>query len=303
VNQIASDFTAPRTHEVTVGVDRELFTNFGFTAAYTWRRYVNQLWNQLPPIGATSADYVIDGRVTGTLPDGTPYDVPYYALSEAATPTGGGTITSNREGYHRTYHGLELAATKRLSQRWMGRFGFSWNHSREFFDDPSKAIVDPTPITADPQVNGGLVTVPTAGSGKSQIYLTLPTYQFVANGFYQGPWGVNLGGNFLMRQGYSEMFYSNDVGTNDAVYPAKDVLVIPGRVGDYRLPAVRSFDARIEKAFTMNRTQVTFDLDVFNVLNSSTVLGRIYDVSSSKFNQVSEIMNPRIARFGVRIQF
>jgi hypothetical protein len=45
------------------------------------------------------------------------------------------------------------------------------------------------------------------------------------------------------------------------------------------------------------------DLDVFNVLNSGTVLGRIYDVSSTKFNQVAEIMNPRIARFGVRFQF
>ena len=31
--------------------------------------------------------------------------------------------------------------------------------------------------------------------------------------------------------------------------------------------------------------------------------GRIYDVSSSKFNDVAEIMNPRIARFGLRFQF
>jgi hypothetical protein len=33
------------------------------------------------------------------------------------------------------------------------------------------------------------------------------------------------------------------------------------------------------------------------------VLGRVYDVDSTKFNQVAEIMNPRIARFGLRIQF
>ena len=46
-----------------------------------------------------------------------------------------------------------------------------------------------------------------------------------------------------------------------------------------------------------------FDVDIFNVLNSGTVLGRIYDVSSSKFNDVAEIMNPRIARFGLRFQF
>ncbi len=54
--------------------------------------------------------------------------------------------------------------------------------------------------------------MPTAGSGKSQIYLTLPKYQFTANGYYQGPWGVNFGANFVLRQGYSEMFFANDVG-------------------------------------------------------------------------------------------
>jgi hypothetical protein len=303
VNRIDPNFSAPRTHEIMLGIDHELMPNFGVSAAYTWRRYVNQLWNQLPPIGATSADYFVDGHLTGTLPDGSPYDVPYYALGEAAAPLGAGTVTSNRDGYHRSFNGVEVSATKRLSQRWMGRFGFSWNRSREYFDDPSKSIVDPTPITADPQVNGGIVTVPTAGSSKSQIYLTLPTYQFIANGYYQGPWGVNFGANFLLRQGYSEMFFSNDVGTDDPVYSTKDIVVIPGRIGDYRLPAVKSLDVRVEKSFKLQRSQLNFEFDVFNLPNSGTVLGRIYDVSSSKFNRVAEIMNPRIARFGVRVTF
>jgi hypothetical protein len=303
VNQIASDYSAPRTHEIVMGVDRELFSSFAVSAAYTWRRYVNQEFNVKPPIGATAADYVEDGRLTGTLPDGAAYDVPYYALSAAAAPEGAGTITANRKGYHRSYNGLELTATKRLRNRWMGRFGFSWNRSREYFDDPSTSIIDPTPITADPQISGGLVTVPTAGSSKSQIYLTLPSYQFTANGFYQGPWGVNFGGNFLIRQGYAQMFYSNDVATNDPVYSTKDILVSAGNIGKHRLPNVKSFDARIEKMFTINRAQLAFDVDVFNLFNHGTVLGRIYDVSSTKFNQVAEIMNPRIARFGIRVQF
>lgn len=89
---------------------------------------------------------------------------------------------ANRDTYHRTFNGIELAATKRLKHRWMGRFGVSWNRAREFFDDPSKAVVDPTPITVEPRVNGSLLTVPTAGSGKSQIYLTLSSYQLTANG-------------------------------------------------------------------------------------------------------------------------
>lgn len=303
VNQIASDYSAPRTHEVVAGVDRELFSNFGVSASYTWRRYVNQLWNEAPPIGATSSDYVEDGRLTGTLPDGTAYDVPYFALRESAAPEGAGTLTANREGYHKTFNGLELAATKRLSNRWMARFGYSWNRAREYFDDPSKAIVDPTPITADPRVDGGLVTVPTAGSGKSQIYLTLPTYQFTANGFYQGPWGVNFGANFLLRQGYTQMFYARQVSTSDPVYSTKDILVAAGSIGKYRLPDVKSLDARIEKAFTLQRAKLAVDVDVFNALNSGTVLGRVYDTTSSKFNQVAELMNPRIVRFGVRLQF
>jgi hypothetical protein len=303
VNQISPDFQAPRTHEVVVGIDRELFANFGVSASYTWRRYVHQLFNQAPPIGATSADYAVDGRLTGSLPDGTTYDVPYYALQESAAPEGAGTITANREGYHRSFNGLEISATKRLKNRWMGRFGYSWNRSREYFDDPSTSIIDPTPITADPHFDGGLVTVPTAGTNKSQIYLTLPTYQFIANGYYQGPWGLNLGGNFVLRQGYSEMFFARAVSTNDPVYQQKDVVVMADRIGKYRLPAVKSLDARVEKSLTLGRTVVAFDVDLFNALNSGTVLGRIYDVNSSKFNQVAEIMNPRIARFGLRLQF
>jgi hypothetical protein len=306
VNQIDPDFSAPRTHEFVLPQDRELMPNFGVSVGYTWRRYNNQLFSQAnvnPPIGATSADYVEDGRLTGTLPDGTPYDVPYFALSEAAAPEGAGTITKNRKGYHRGFNGLEIAATKRLSNRWMGRFAYSWNRAREYFDDPSTSIIDPTPITTDPLVHGGLYTVPTAGSGKSQIYLTLPTYQFIANGYYQGPWGMNFGGNFVMRQGYTQMFFSNDVGTSDPVYSTKDILVAADSTGKYRLPTVRSFDARIEKMFTFNRTRVAVDLDIFNVFNHGTVLGRIYDVSSSRFNEVAEIMNPRIARFGLRVQF
>ena len=40
-------------------------------------------------------------------------------------------------------------------------------------------------------------------------------------------------------------------------------------------------------------------MDIFNLFNSATVLGRDYDLASSGFNQVREIVNPRIIRFGV----
>jgi len=60
---------------------------------------------------------------------------------------------------------------------------------------------------------------------------------------------------------------------------------------------------RPRKSITIGRTQVAFDADVFKRVEQRHRTGRIYDVSSSKFNQVAEIMNPRIARFGLGFQF
>ena len=73
-----------------------------------------------------------------------------------------------------------------------------------------------------------------------------------------------------------------------------------------RLPGVVSFDLRVGKTVAFRGSELAFDLDVFNVLNHSTVLGRQYDITatgSTGFNQPLEIMNPRLLRLGVRFRF
>ena len=76
---------------------------------------------------------------------------------------------------------------------------------------------------------------------------------------------------------------------------------------DYReLPAVTTFDLRVGKTFTFAITKVAIDFDVFNLFNSATVLARQYDArlsGATGFDQVLEMMNPRIARIGFRFAF
>ena len=51
---------------------------------------------------------------------------------------------------------------------------------------------------------------------------------------------------------------------------------------------------------------MVFDVDLFNVFNAATVLGRQYDVEATGtrgFDSVLEIMNPRILRLGLRVKF
>ncbi len=44
-------------------------------------------------------------------------------------------------------------------------------------------------------------------------------------------------------------------------------------------------------------------VDLFNVFNTDTVLQRNRNLTSSAFDTILEVTNPRILRFGVRLQF
>ena len=83
------------------------------------------------------------------------YSQAYFAPRPESLPLGNGGEYRNRPGYHQRYLGFEVQATKRMSNRWMGRVGFSTNSHREHFDDPATAVQDPTPSTTWPNIDGG----------------------------------------------------------------------------------------------------------------------------------------------------
>jgi hypothetical protein len=304
------DISAPRTQELLVGLDREVMPNFGVSATVTYRYQNNFLWN--PPNGATSASYKQTGTFSGTFANVGTVAVPYYGVAASALPAGFGYNAQNRPDYHQRYLGFEASATKRMSNRWMARLGFSTQSWNEYFDAPD-AIMDPTPtptasgqfsnLTASgPLVNGGAVVISSSGSGKSGLYLVAPKYTFSANGLYQAAWGINLGGNLASRQGYGEPWFRSRVNTSDALASSKSLLLGPSADAT-RLPGVIELDVRAEKMFKIQRANIAFDFDVFNVLNRGTTLGIQYDARVGTYNQILEIQNPRIARVGLRFTF
>jgi hypothetical protein len=66
---------------------------------------------------------------------------------------------------------------------------------------------------------------------------------------------------------------------------------------------VASLDLRVGKEFRVQRASFNVDLDLFNALNAATVLGREYNLRLNAANQVREIMNPRVLRLGLRVNF
>jgi hypothetical protein len=301
INQIGK-YSTPKTHEVMFGADHELAPNFGISGTFTWRHFDHINWT--PRIGVTSADYRQTGTLTGTADPIGSFSTPFYAINASAIPPGGGRSFEERVGYTQRFLGFELSAVKRMSNRWMARFGFSTNSHKEYFEG-TEALEDPTPLPSEPRKDGGTVVTQTGGSGKSNIFMVLPQYQLVANGMYQGPWGINFGANWVLRQGYAVPYFRSNTATGDPLQNNKSVLAVEN-VTDFRLPAVSSLDARIEKAFKIQRVNLLFDLDFFNLTNSATVLGRQYDLrltGPTGYNQILEVMNPRILRLGARLNF
>jgi hypothetical protein len=293
------EYDTPLTHEVQFGVDREVARNFGISGTVTWRNFTNFTWRNN---GLRADDYQQISTLTGSHPAIGSYSAPIYGVIPSRIPANRAATTyTKREDYGERYLGFELAATKRMSNRWMARVGFSTNDHRQYFDSP-EAMQDPTSSVANPNIDGGVVVRQTTGSGKSGIFQVLPKYQFIATGVWQAKWQINLGLNMLIRQGFATPYHRTQVPTADPIAASKTVLLVT-ELDDTRLPSVTSLDARVGKEFTYKRARFNVDLDIFNVLNASTVLGRQYDLRVTTADNVLEIMNPRVLRLGVRFNF
>ncbi|MEX2661435.1 MAG: carboxypeptidase regulatory-like domain-containing protein [Vicinamibacterales bacterium] len=296
------DYSTPITHEFQLGLDRELIPNFGVSGTLTYRKFTNMVWRNN---GLVGTDYEQGFEFTGTHTAVGAYGTPVF-ISTRVPENRSATVYREREGYSQRYMGFELAATKRLSNRWMARFGFSTNDHREYFDSRA-ATTDPTPSPGNPNEDGGIVIRQTGGSGKSGIYMVLPKYQFILTGLYQAKWGINLAGNMVSRQGYAMPYFHTRVdtasfGTSDPNGRFKTVLLVDD-VADKRLPMMTNLDLRVGKEFAFNRVRLNLDVDVFNALNTATVLGRQFDLRLTTGNDVQEIMNPRVLRLGLRFNF
>jgi hypothetical protein len=308
-NILDPDLKAPRTTSVVVGLDREIIPNLAVTANYSYTKTTDLFGNFTgtitPRNGVGRGDYTPGAGFAGTLPDGTPYNVATWIPSPTAIAAGNnGFTTTNVPGYSTQYHGIEVGITKRLSNRWMSRAGFSWNNPTEHFDDAAGMYDtngNPTPTVTEPLKNGGQFAPQSGGSGSGTIYIN-GKWQFNANAMYQAVWGLEVSANVFGRQGYP--FPVVRTGTTAALGADSGITVLLSpEIDAFRYPNLWNTDIRVAKQFTFDRARVRAIFDLFNVMNANTALVRVNDVTSPTFNALAQNLSPRIARFGVVIGF
>jgi hypothetical protein len=313
-----SNLKAPTSNEYILGFEREVLSDFSVGVNGTYRKLQNFTWS-VPEKGQgtnnlyTSADYtahtinlatncagITNCKAVSFLPDGkTQMPITYY------TATGGAPIyfvEQNRPDYYQTYRGLELTATKRMSNRWMMRGNVTLQNWKQHVGPG--AIIDPTVQrggTGCSVCNGSDVLLG-AGSGsgaKGGVYINSKwAYNFT--GAYQIPViETSLGFNLTGRQGYALPYvYRVNTGLEGLKYP------LLGDVTAHRNPNPMEFDLRLAKDIRISRAAVTLSVDGFNMLNRNTVLQRdVRRVQLASANRITELQSPRVFRLGARLSF
>jgi hypothetical protein len=304
-NRINADLTAPVTQSIVAGLDRELRANLAVQVNYTYTKTTNLLGNATfsvtPRVGVSLADYAAGPTLTGTLPDGSSYSIPTFIPNQAKVTAGGsGFLLTNWNGYSTDYHGVELSAVKRLSNRWMGRVAVSLNNAREHY--APEAMYDtngnPTRTVTEPLVDGGQFAPQSSGNGSGNVYINA-RWQFNANAMYQAPYGIEVAGNVFGRQGYPfPLFRTQALGADSGL----SVLVTP-QIDTFRYDDVWDTDLRAARTFTLHTVSLRLIGDLFNVMNANTALVRNNNVLSTSFNALGQNLSPRIFRAGLVVGF
>ena len=251
---------------------------------------------------ATRDDYELRGNVTGTLPDGSAFNVPVYQLRSAVNSRRtGGQLLVNSDA-EREYLGLNVNFTKRLSNRWMARGYFNWAEATWNLDDGFFTYDDPTDLAGSADDDGEVFAEQSLGSGnKGDVWLQ-SSWSANLNGLYQvapdRPWGFNFAANLFAREGYPLPYIVSAAAREGAK------LVAVSGFDDFRTDDIFTIDLRVEKdiAFAENLS-ATVSLDCFNVMNENYVLQRERRMDLTTANYLDETLSPRIYRLGFRLNW
>lgn len=332
--RIDYDMNPPKTDELLIGYERELFSDFSVGVTFTHRR-TNDLvairYEKTQGAGDfyTAADYELAGVIAGGTFTGNGHTIttstqPVYQLKAGlATPTF--SVITNRPDYEQTYNGLEFVATKRMSKRWMMRMNASYNDYKD--DCGGDAFANPTlqlnstglvngfgAAGGPPACPGGQVAPQSAGSGAFGNVFINSKWNLNLNGVYIAPFDIHIGASFFARQGYPAAIRSTVTGIRGG-----NPTVVLDPLGEIRFDDVKQLDLRLSREFRiMGRGGVTIMGEVFNALNERTVLQRNTTLLTNALNattgavttsavangwRITEMQAPRVYRIGAKFNF
>jgi len=299
---LSPDLENAYTDEASAFVERQVLADLGLRVGFVWKKDYNG-WQQTGlgrPYSAFNVPITIsepgpDGSLA-TVGDNT--QVTVFHLDSTARPAT--TIVQNIDGYEGTYKTLEFSANKRYSQRWSALASFSYVWTNEFnntyFNNRFSSVVSQASMFGPYGLNP---------NDRNEHEFT--NWNAKLSGTVDAGWGVNVTPVVKVQSGAPYGRFANIPGCSATVtancmnYGAQQLLIEP--IGTRRQDTVAVFDIRAEKQVRFaQKARVGVFIDVFNIMNSNTAVNLNW-VSGAFFERATTVLNPRIAKFGVKFDW
>jgi hypothetical protein len=287
-----------RTREAIVGLQHELISNLAVGVDYIYRKYDRGTANYTEGYQPGAPGYPLSQIYTGPLTHTDPVtgqSAPYYVICQGCQrPSGASTIVMTNPNYQ-VYHGVDITATKRFSNRWQMQAALTLQDNPNYFPDGSASFINPT------------------GRGFQEDVSTIEPWIFKLQGSYTLPWDIIASGNLNMYDGATRTVTINGPGqvyggVNTSGNPTTisyGTLEFQDRDG-YRFDPIKLLDLGVQKVFQFNggRQRIKLILDAFNVFNINTITAYSSgNMSLAGFTQPTTIVSPRVFRVGTQLVF
>jgi len=281
------DEKEPKIDEYSVSIERQLIPNVAVrvTGLYTRTFNTYRLLSTYRPYPAwnipiTKMDPGIDGTLgTGDDPGSS---LTYYAYPQSLAGNAfSQTMLTNDPNADQSYRSFEIAASKRLSNRW--QFNAAYSATRKHVPFGSDPPFDDTP-------NAEIFTADNTWEWETKL-----------SGAYQAPFGITASANFQNISG--NPFARQVLFTTGGTSTVPTIVLNVEEIGARRLPSQNLLDLRAEKAIRLRGSQrLTGRVTVFNSLNTNATL-TVQQQSGARFLQATSIIPPRVVEFGVSYDF
>ena len=291
--RVDRDIKRPRNNELSVNVEREIRESLSGRVSYVYKNMRN-IWDEYDGVRAPS--YTVPFTFTDPGADnvvGTDDDKQFQTFDRPAS-VGQDRVYTNPADDKADFHNVEFAINRRFAGKWMflSSYEYTWStmlhdttgYGRFYSFRPARHLFGDNGIE------------------------TSTTWNYKLIGRYVAPFSIGIAPSWRVQSGQN---YGRTISVAFPGDGTQTVRVEP--ITTNRYPTVSIFDLRFDKTFRFGKGgRLTGMVDMFNLFNAApptalrlttaggTVSGVRYD---SLYREVTEILAPRIIRFGVRYNF
>jgi hypothetical protein len=274
-NRYEPGYKWPWAQEYSAEIQRQLPLNMVISAGYTRREKLGNL-------GSRNVAVPTESYIPLTVREVNSGETVTVFNQAPALRGRQDFVWNNASELDSTYNGTDITLDKRMSHGWMMTGGISigetigWVGSTDLNNPNSK------------EFSRGIVGNDTP-------------FSFRLSGLYELPFAIQMSGTLQHQKGFPELTQVS-VGNNTVALTQGTTNIVVEPRGTTRLPALNQLDMSFRKIFRSAGRVIQPRVDLYNMMNSATVISRVTTLGSS-YNAVSNIQRGRLVKLGLHVDW